>query len=82
MRPRPTLLSGDSDVLWCELLMDEDVLDKASFAPLNGDMKRRFHAASVNADDFCAFYVATLARHTPAEWRPVYQRVSTRSSRH
>ena len=51
--------------------MDEDVLDKASFAPLNGDMKRRFHAASVNADDFCAFYVATLARRTPAEWRPV-----------
>ena len=69
-------------MLWCELLMDEDVRDKASFASLNGDMKRRFHAASVNADDFCAFYVATLARRTPAEWRPVCQRVSTRSSRH
>ena len=69
-----TLLSGDSDVLWCEFLMDEGVLDRAEFAPLNADMARRYHEASVSARDFCAFYVATLAGRMPAEWRPVCRR--------
>ena len=71
----PTLRSGDSDVLWCEFLMDEGVLDTASFAPLNADMGRRHHEARVSAHDFCAFCVATLAGRTPAEWRPVCGRL-------
>ena len=69
-----TLLSGDSDVLWCEFLMDEGVLDRATFAPRNADMARRYAEASVSAQDFCAFYVATLAGRTLAEWRPICRR--------
>jgi len=69
-----TLLSGDSDVLWCEFLMDEGVLDRAEFEPLNVDMARRYGEASVSAQDFCEFYVSTLAGRTLAEWRPVCQR--------
>lgn len=69
-----TLLSGDSDVLWCEFLMDEGLLDRAEFAPLNAEMARRYRQASVSAQDFCAFYVATLAGRTLAEWRPICQR--------
>ncbi|MEP7102626.1 MAG: HAD family hydrolase, partial [Burkholderiales bacterium] len=69
-----TLLSGDSDVLWCEFLMDEGLLDRAEFAPLNADMARRYREASVSAQDFCEFYVASLAGRTLAEWRPVCQR--------
>lgn len=69
-----TLLSGDSDVLWCEFLMDEGLLDRAEFEPLNADMARRYREARVSAREFCAFYVATLAGRTLAEWRPICQR--------
>jgi HAD superfamily hydrolase (TIGR01490 family) len=69
-----TLLSGDSDVLWCEFLMDRGLLDRAEFAPRNAEMARRYHEASVSAQDFCEFYVATLAGRTPAEWRGVCER--------
>ena len=69
-----TLLSGDSDVLWCEFLMDQGLLDRAEFAPRNAEMARRYGEASVSAQDFCEFYVATLAGRTPAEWRGVCER--------
>ena len=32
-----TLLSGDSDVLWCEFLMQQGLLDRAEFEPRNAD---------------------------------------------
>jgi HAD superfamily hydrolase (TIGR01490 family) len=66
-----TLLSGDSDVLWCEFLMDRGVLDRAEFQPRNDEMARRYRTGSVSAEDFCAFYVSTLAGRTLAEWRVV-----------
>ena len=69
-----TLLSGDSDVLWCEFLMDQGLLDRATFEPRNAEMARRYREASVSAQDFCDFYVATLAGRTLAEWRPVCER--------
>lgn len=69
-----TLLSGDSDVLWCEFLMDEGLLDRAGFAPRNAEMARRYREASVSAQEFCEFYVATLEGRTLAEWRPICQR--------
>jgi HAD superfamily hydrolase (TIGR01490 family) len=68
------LLSGDSDVLWCEFLMAEGVLDRAVFAPRNADMARRYGEGSVSAEDFCNFYVATLAGRSWPEWRPLCQR--------
>jgi HAD superfamily hydrolase (TIGR01490 family) len=64
-----TLLSGDSDVLWCEFLMAHGVLDRAEFQPRNDDMARRYGEGSVSAADFCDFYVSTLAGRSLAEWR-------------
>jgi HAD superfamily hydrolase (TIGR01490 family) len=69
-----TLLTGDSDVLWCEFLMAKGVLDRADFQPRNDDMARRYREGSVSAEDFCDFYVATLAGRTLAEWRPWCER--------
>ena len=69
-----TLLTGDSDVLWCEFLMAQGVLDRADFQPRNDDMARRYREGSVSAEDFCDFYVATLAGRTLAEWRPWCER--------
>jgi len=56
-----TLLGGDSDVLWCEYLMQHGLLDRAEFAPRNAEMARRYDAGSVSAQEFCDFYVSTLA---------------------
>ena len=69
-----TLLSGDSDGLWCAFLMAEGVLDRAVFAPRNADMARRYSEGSVSAQDFCNFYVATLAGRSLLEWQPLCQR--------
>ena len=66
-----TLLSGDSDVLWCEFLMQQGVLDRSEFEPRNADMARRYADASVSVQDFCDFYVGTLAGRSPAQWQPL-----------
>jgi HAD superfamily hydrolase (TIGR01490 family) len=66
-----TLLSGDSDVLWCEFLMARGVLDRASFEPRNADLARRYQAGTVGVQEFCDFYVATLGGRTAAEWDPL-----------
>ena len=66
-----TLLSGDSDVLWCEFLMQQGVLDRAEFEPRNAHMARRYADASVSVQDFCDFYVGTLAGRSPEQWQPL-----------
>lgn len=63
-----TLLEGDSDVLWCTYLMDQGVLDRASFEPRNAAMERDYRAGTVSVQAFSAFYVSTLAGRTPAQW--------------
>lgn len=69
-----TLLVGDSDVLWGEFLMDEGVLDRATFGARNQAMARDYRAGRVSAHDFCSFYVATLAGRSADEWQPLRQR--------
>lgn len=62
-----TLLSGDSDVLWCDFLLDHGVLD-ASFRALNDEMERRYRDGSVTPAEFCGFFASTLAGHDDAHW--------------
>ncbi len=66
-----TLLDGDSDVLWCDFLIEQAVLDRASFAERNAAMERDYRAGTVSAQAFSEFYVATLAGRTPAQWGPL-----------
>ena len=68
-----TLLSGDSDVLWCGFLMGKEVLDRASFEPRNADMEARYKAGTVGVQEFADFYLGTLAGRTLAEWEPLRQ---------
>ena len=68
-----TLLSGDSDVLWCDFLMDRGVLDRERFAARNADMETRYRAGTVGLEEFANFYVGTLAGRSPAEWEPLRQ---------
>jgi HAD superfamily hydrolase (TIGR01490 family) len=65
-----TLLAGDSDVLWCEFLMQRGVLERAAFAARNAAMEREYRAGTVSAQAFCGFYVSTLAGRTPQAWQP------------
>ncbi len=69
-----TLLSGDSDVLWCEWLMDEGLLERASFEARNAEMEARYRAGTVSAREFCGFYVSTLAGRSLAQWEPLRRR--------
>ncbi|MES2946883.1 MAG: HAD-IB family hydrolase [Pseudomonadota bacterium] len=68
-----TLLSGDSDVLWCDFLMAKGLLDKDLFATRNADMEARYKAGTVGLQEFADFYVGTLAGKTAQEWEPLRQ---------
>jgi len=68
-----TLLTGDSDVLWCDFLIRQGVLDREEFAARNADMEARYKAGTVRAREFSEFYVGTLAGRTPEDWEPLRQ---------
>jgi HAD superfamily hydrolase (TIGR01490 family) len=68
-----TLLSGDSDVLWCDFLIDQGVLEREGFAARNADMETRYKAGTVGLEEFANFYVGTLAGRTPEAWEPLRQ---------
>jgi HAD superfamily hydrolase (TIGR01490 family) len=69
-----TLLHGDSDVLWCEFLMDEGLLERQAFAARNADMEARYRTGTVGLEEFAHFYVGTLAGRSPADWEPLRRR--------
>jgi HAD superfamily hydrolase (TIGR01490 family) len=66
-----TLLFGDSDVLWCEFLMDQGLLARDGFAARNADMEKRYKAGTVGLQEFADFYVGTLAGRSVQQWEPV-----------
>ena len=68
-----TLLLGDSDVLWCDFLMDQGVLERAVFAPRNADIEARYKTGAVDAAEFANFYVSTLKGRSPAQWQTLRQ---------
>ena len=63
-----TLLDGDSDMLWCEFLMARGELDRDVFEPRNRAMAERYEAGTVDAREFCEFYVGTLAGRSAGQW--------------
>jgi HAD superfamily hydrolase (TIGR01490 family) len=73
-----TLLDGDSDVLWCDFLIERGVLDRAGFAARNEQMARDYRAGNVSAQAFCEFYVSTLAARSRLEWEPLRSEFVTR----
>ncbi|MFN9279814.1 MAG: HAD family hydrolase [Betaproteobacteria bacterium] len=69
-----TLLSGDSDVLWCEWLMTQGLLERATFEPRNAAMEAGYKAGTVSVAEICGFYVGTRAGRTLEQWHPMRQR--------
>ena len=69
-----TLLSGDSDMLWCSFLIDQGLLDE-SFRGRNTEMLRRYTEGTVTPVEFCNFYASTLAGRDAAFWQPWRERL-------
>jgi HAD superfamily hydrolase (TIGR01490 family) len=68
-----TLLAGDSDVLWCQFLLREGLLD-TSFDERNRAMEAAYRAGTVGVHEFSEFYVGTLAGRSAADWEPLRRR--------
>ena len=68
-----TLLRGDSDVLWCNFLIAQGVLDRETFSARNADMEARYKAGTVSVEEFANFYVGTLAGRSREDWEPLRQ---------
>lgn len=68
-----TLLTGDSDVLWCDFLIRRGLLDGDAFAARNADMEARYRAGSVSVQEFTEFYVGTLAGRSAVDSEPLRQ---------
>ena len=50
-----TLLDGDSDVLWCDFLIERGALDRATFGARNAQMALDYRAGSISTQAFCDF---------------------------
>ncbi|WP_457282045.1 HAD family hydrolase [Polaromonas sp. P5_D5] len=68
-----TVLNGDSDVLWCDFLIEKGYLGRTEFTARNADMAARYKAGTVGLKEFADFYVGTLAGRTAQEWEPMRQ---------
>ena len=71
-----TLLSGDSDMLWCNFLIDRGLLDE-SFRARNTEMLRRYTEGTVTPIEFCNFFASTLAGHDAVFWQPYREQFLT-----
>jgi len=69
-----TLLAGDTDVLWCAFLVDEGILDRETFGAANRDIAERYARGAIPAEEFAAFYAATLGGRSPAAWATLRDR--------
>ena len=65
-----TLLSADSDVLWCEFLIAEGRLG-AEFAEQYQAIAQGYDTGTITPVDYCGFHAATLAGYSPAELLPL-----------
>jgi HAD superfamily hydrolase (TIGR01490 family) len=68
-----TLLSGDSDMLWCEFLLAQGLLDD-SFVRRSRLMSDTYTAGIVTPADYCNFYAGMLAGRSEHDWLPLRQR--------
>ena len=68
-----TLLTGDSDVLWCQFLVAQGLLPPDQLAQ-NARMETDYRSGTVSAPAFSQFYVSTLSGRSPAFWAPWRQR--------
>jgi len=62
-----TLLSGDSDFEWGQFLIARGILDPELHAAQNAVFYQQYQEGVLNIDEFLAFQLAPLSRHSRAE---------------
>ncbi len=62
-----TLLSGDSDFEWGQFLIAKGILDPELHAAQNAVFYQQYQEGKLNIDEFLAFQLAPLSRHSRAE---------------
>ncbi|HEC59515.1 hypothetical protein LCGC14_0575440 [marine sediment metagenome] len=70
-----TLLGGDSDYLWGEFLVENNLVDAESYQQSNQDFYDQYLAGTMDIFEFSAFQLKPLADNTPADlirWRTQY----------
>lgn len=60
-----TLLSGDSDYLWCRFLMAQGIIDAAEYEAANERFLAEYRAGTLDIDAFLRFVLAPLAHIEP-----------------
>jgi HAD superfamily hydrolase (TIGR01490 family) len=68
-----TLLSGDSDVLWCDFLIEQGLLEP-SFLERSVEMASRYDAGTVIPRAYYDFYAGTLAGYDLPTLQPIRER--------
>ena len=70
-----TLLAIDADEAWVEFLIATGAIDRARFEPAMRDVSERYRRGEIGGEEFCEFYLSTLALHEPTHleiWRDQY----------
>jgi len=70
-----TLLGGDSDYLWGEFLVENNLVDGESYQQANQDFYDQYLAGTMDIFEFSAFQLKPLADNAPADlirWRTQY----------
>jgi HAD superfamily hydrolase (TIGR01490 family) len=70
-----TLLGGDSDYLWGEFLVENNLVDSESYQRANQDFYDQYLAGTMDIFEFLAFQLKPLADNSPADlarWRTQY----------
>lgn len=70
-----TLLSGDSDFEWAQFLISKGIVDPEIHAAQNAVFYEQYQQGNLDIDEFLAFQLAPLARHSRAEldgWHKEY----------
>jgi HAD superfamily hydrolase (TIGR01490 family) len=70
-----TLLGGDSDYLWGEFLVENNLVDSESYQQANQDFYDQYLAGTMDIFEFLAFQLKPLANNSPADlarWRTQY----------
>ena len=68
-----TLLAGDSDYAWAEFLMEEGVLDRASYEERNRWFLAEYERGTIRMEDWLTFQLAPIANR-PREQLQIWHR--------
>jgi HAD superfamily hydrolase (TIGR01490 family) len=70
-----TLLAGDSDHLWGEFLVEQQVVSKEIYGKANERFYRQYQDGGLDIDEFLQFSLRPMAEHAPEQlfaWRDLF----------